>query len=84
MNQFNWKQYLSNYPDLQSAGINNHYGAWKHWSNFGLSEGRTDATFKVCIIYCYNERTNEQKNQTNLSFFIKYGLDKLRWKNINI
>ena len=39
---------------------------------------------KVCIIYVYYERKNEQKNQTNLSFFIKYGLDKSRWRNMDI
>ena len=39
---------------------------------------------KICIVYVYYERKNEQKNQTNLSFFLKYGLDKSRWKNMNI
>ena len=41
-------------------------------------------TFKICIIYVYYERKNEQKNQTNLSFFIKYGLDKSRWRAMDI
>ena len=39
---------------------------------------------KIGIIYVYYERKNEQKNQTNLSFFIKYGLDEKRWKKLNI
>ena len=39
---------------------------------------------KIAIIYAYYERKNEQKNQTNLSFFIKYGLDKSRWKDMDI
>ena len=39
---------------------------------------------KIGIIYVYYERINEQKNQTNLSFFIKYGLDKKIWSNLNI
>lgn len=39
---------------------------------------------KICIIYVYYERKNEQKNQTNLSFFIKYGLDKSRWCDMDI
>ena len=39
---------------------------------------------KICIIYVYYERKNEQKNQTNLAFFIKYGLDKSRWKDMDI
>ena len=39
---------------------------------------------KIGIIYVYYERKNEQKNQTNLSFFIKYGLDEKLWSNLNI
>jgi hypothetical protein len=39
---------------------------------------------KICIIYCYYERKNEQKNQTNLSFFIKYGLTENIWFNLDI
>jgi len=39
---------------------------------------------KIGIIYVYYERVNEQKNQTNLSFFIKYGLDEKLWKNLDI
>ena len=39
---------------------------------------------KIGIIYVYYERKNEQKNQTNLSFFIKYGLDENLWSNLNI
>jgi hypothetical protein len=39
---------------------------------------------KTCIIYLYNERINDTQNQTNLAFFIKYGLDPSRWCNANI
>ena len=39
---------------------------------------------KICIIYVYYERKNETKNQTNLSYFIKYGLDKTKWLNLDI
>ena len=39
---------------------------------------------KICIIYVYYERKNEQKNQTNLAYFIKYGLDRSRWRNMDI
>ena len=84
---FNWEQYLLNYPDLSAAGINTPEKALEHWINDGIHEGRTDFNVnlkKVCIIYCYYERKNEQKNQTNLSFFIKYGLDKSRWKHMDI
>jgi hypothetical protein len=39
---------------------------------------------KIGIIYVYYERVNEQKNQTNLSFFLKYGLNEKIWSNLNI
>jgi len=39
---------------------------------------------KIAIIYVYYERINEQKNQTNMSFFIKYGLNEKLWNNLNI
>ena len=39
---------------------------------------------RIGIIYVYYERKNEQKNQTNLSFFIKYGLDNNMWCKMNI
>ena len=39
---------------------------------------------RIGIIYVYYERKNEQKNQTNLSFFIKYGLNEKLWAKLNI
>lgn len=41
-------------------------------------------TSKVGIIYVYYERINQQKNQTNLSFFIKYGLNEKNWIKMNL
>ena len=39
---------------------------------------------KIGIIYVYYERINEQKNQTNLSYFIKYGLNEKLWCKLTI
>jgi hypothetical protein len=39
---------------------------------------------KVGVIYVYYERKNEQKNQTNLAFFLKYALNNRIWQNIDI
>jgi len=39
---------------------------------------------KICIIYVYYERKNEKKNKTNLSYFIKYGLDDTKWIKMDI
>ena len=40
MNSFNWKQYLTNYPDLNR--FNTEQQAIRHYLRFGKSEGRTD------------------------------------------
>jgi hypothetical protein len=37
---FNWRQYLENYDDLISAGINTKEEAWCHWIDTGKKEGR--------------------------------------------
>ena len=37
---FNWKQYLSNYSDLLKGGIKTKENAWHHWINHGKPEGR--------------------------------------------
>ena len=38
--EFDWKQYLSNNPDLVNAGITTQNKAWKHFVKFGKKEGR--------------------------------------------
>ena len=43
-----------------------------------------EAERKVCIIYVYYEHKNETNSQTNLAYFIKYGLDQSRWRNMDI
>ena len=53
MNHFDWKQYLSNYPDLKQAGINNHKQTWKHYVSFGKSERRTDRISPEKSLSCY-------------------------------
>ena len=92
MKTFNWQNYIQNYPDLKAAGITTRRQAIKHWVMHGQKENRTDklnkvinlTKNKVLIIYVYYERKNEQKNQTNLAFFIKHGLNKANWSNIDI
>jgi len=39
---------------------------------------------KIALVYVYYERKNQQKNQTNFSFFLKYALDNKNWLNLNI
>ena len=37
---FDWKFYISRYPDLRNAGINTKEKAWQHWNQFGKKEKR--------------------------------------------
>jgi len=85
MNNFDYRQYINNYPDLQAAGINDIQQAWRHYCLYGIHEGRVykkiteGVKSKVLIIYVYYYRKNQQKNETNLSFFIKHGLNSSNW-----
>ena len=38
---FNWKQYINNYKDIEESGIKTKDDAWIHWINFGKKENRT-------------------------------------------
>jgi len=58
-NDFNWKQYVENYLDLQIAGIDSEEKAIKHWKEHGKNENRFFASnskimspsVKINIIY---------------------------------
>src|SRR5688500_2365946 len=39
---------------------------------------------KVAVIYVYYERINEQKNQTNLAYVIKYAMNRNLWYDLDI
>jgi hypothetical protein len=39
---------------------------------------------KIACIYVYYHRQNEQKNETNLMFFIKYGMQSQHWLPLDI
>lgn len=41
---FDWQQYIANYPDLQRAGINTKEKAERHWIDFGYFENRSYKT----------------------------------------
>jgi hypothetical protein len=93
--KFDIEFYKSHHPDLHHM---NPTQLVNHYIEHGKKEGRLaskeyvqehkfnfdTSRIKICIIYVYYERKNEQKNQTNLAFFLKYGLDKSRWRNMDI
>ena len=41
ISNFDWEQYIANYPDLKKAGINNKIKALNHYNNFGKKEYRS-------------------------------------------
>jgi hypothetical protein len=41
LENFDYKQYLINYPDLVTAGISTQQKALDHWQKFGIKENRT-------------------------------------------
>ena len=55
MESFNWKQYISNYQDLQAAGINTQKKAIRHFNNYGKSEGRTDTFLQTGLPDSFDE-----------------------------
>jgi FkbM family methyltransferase len=59
MQSFNWVQYITNYPDLQEAGISTYEHAWKHYIRFGTHEGRTCDNLKYIV---YDEHGNDCTN----------------------
>lgn len=82
-----YKNYYKDIQNLSNKDIIDHYiykGSKEgRMKNNNINYLKTNEK-KIIIIYSYYERKNEQKNQTNLSFFIKYGLDKSKWKNMDI
>lgn len=49
-----------------------------------VEENDLDDTPNICILFPYYEKKNYTKNQTNLSYFLKYGMNKSLWRNINV
>ena len=67
-----------NHLNLNKENLNKENLNKENLNHLNLNEEKLN---KVLIIYVYYERRNEQKNQTNLSFFIKHGLCKSNWSN---
>jgi hypothetical protein len=79
MHHFNWKQYIQNYPDLQSAGINNAKMAIRHFNLHGKNEGRTDKIIHNNI-FNYNKLLWSKGYGLYLSIESKYVLSSTEEK----
>jgi hypothetical protein len=77
MKHFDWEQYIANYPDLVSSGINNQRSALIHYRLHGRSEGRTDKCINIYpVIVCI-----AKLESSYIESFVKYHL-ALGFKNI--
>ena len=74
-NNFESTYYINTYPNLK---LKDKDSAWHHYIHCGKNESRivkplkkTIENYNKAIIYVYYCRPNEQRNETNLSFFIR-------------
>tara|TARA_B100000886_G_scaffold339800_1_gene306425 strand:+ start:5772 stop:9152 length:3381 start_codon:yes stop_codon:yes gene_type:complete len=70
MNDFNWKQYINNYDDIQRANIDTEQKALHHWNKYGKEEGRTDK--KINELVKNNENINLGINL--ITYYGSFGL----------
>ena len=85
LKEFDKLEYINNYLFKNKEEYNNLYNKslYEYYLHFldNYEKFKLNVNIKkVLIIYVYYERQNETKNQTNLSFFIKYGLNNSLWK----
>ena len=82
--EFDWKQYVANYIDLQECGINTYEKALHHWVHNGKREGRN-------YINIYEEGFKQYDNfelsNVNNNLFFKpkydnYGLHYCGWEKV--
>jgi hypothetical protein len=55
---FDWKFYLSIYPDLEQAGINTEYSAIRHYLQFGQHEKRMYVSNELENFFSYKNNTH--------------------------
>jgi len=78
---FNWKQYLSNYNDLVKGGIKTKENTWHHWINHGKPEGRV--TYNLYEEECKEYDNYQLENHKNIFFkqkYDRYGMHYFGWK----
>ena len=56
LQNFNWKFYLRNYPELKEKGINNHAKAREHWNTIGKKEGKLGLPIQEIALIDLNKR----------------------------
>ena len=82
--EFDWKQYIANYVDLQECGINTFDKAFNHWKNNGQREGRQ---YKNIFEDGFLKYEHFELSHVNNNIFFKpkyenYGLHYCGWEKI--
>ena len=85
--EFDWKQYVENYKDLQEININSYEKAWNHWIHHGKIEGRKYHNFyEEEIKQGYNNKIDLiSYNNINIKFkpkYDRYGTHYYGWKGV--
>jgi hypothetical protein len=86
------QNYHLNYNTTRLIGcLEDFYHMFPNKTNLNLNESITYyfklkeiKKTKILVIYVYYERKNETKNQTNLLYYLKYGLDNNSWSEYDI
>ena len=66
MDNFNWKQYISNYKDLRDAGIETKEKAVYHYVHFGKKENRNDKSNRN-----YSIKINKLHPSLSISYMLQ-------------
>ena len=74
---FDWKTYISNYKDLQEAGIDTREKAYYHWIVYGKKEGRV-----YCKIYNHNQLLKQDIEIFNYIDYVDTIKDYIVQKNL--
>lgn len=70
-NEFPWESYLTINPDVKNAGHNNKKDAWNHWTQHGLTEGRS---------FSYINNSNIHNGRFGNLFFVNMFLNIISMK----
>jgi GR25 family glycosyltransferase involved in LPS biosynthesis len=84
MNNFDWRTYLNNYPDLVISGIRDKRRAFLHYSRYGKNEGRTDKNINISDFNKNDDLTNKLNYNhygKNINDLIN-GIDYIVWINL--
>ena len=79
---FNYLYYINNLESLKDLNKNQAYYHYINYNRYVDDYTFEYLNFKTLVVYVYYNRTNEQRNELNLSFFINQTILKETSKDI--